>query len=179
MDFVKELGRKKNVSNEVVELQEKYAQLKAQFDEVTEFAEEVVEKHNDLLVKYNEKNDEIKKQKLINEDMQLKFKKLEKHVDSLIESHAVVNSELKRKDEVIQNLEKYIEIVEKSTKESIKNERGAGRKKKYSEQQINRILSLKDSEKDYIEIVDIMNNEFSEKNWDTKEIKYVYTRYKL
>ena len=68
--------------------------------------------------------------------------------------------------------------MDKTKKLPVKNERGAGRKKKYNQDHIDRIINLKNSGKEYLEIVDLLNSEFEDMQWGIKEVKYVFTRYK-
>ncbi|WP_028829687.1 hypothetical protein [Proteocatella sphenisci] len=193
MDFVKDLGRKKENkklshidNNNIIE---NYNILVEKYNEINGFSQQVVEKHNVLVEKYNkyiedkenEKiryEEEIRLQKNITLKIENKFSELQKHVDRLLESYENLEKESLRLEEVNTSLEKYIEIMDKTKTASVKNERGAGRKKKYNQQQIDRILELKNSGKEYTEIVDLLNLEFKDRQWGIKEVKYVFTRYK-
>lgn len=193
MDFVKDLGRKReNKKTSQIEnknMIENYNALVEKYNEINTFSEQVVEKYNNLVEKYNkcvedfetEKhkyNEDIKHQKDINIKLENKFTELQKHVDKLLDSYQNLEKENTRLEEVNKSLEKYIEIMDKSKNTPVKNERGAGRKKKYSQEQIDRILDLRTEAKEYTEIVDTLNLEFKDKNWTVKEVKYVFTRYK-
>lgn len=193
MDFVKDLGRKReNKKTSHIEnknMIENYNALVEKYNEINTFSEQVVEKYNNLVEKYNkcvedfetEKhkyNEDIKHQKDINIKLENKFTELQKHVDRLLDSYQNLEKENTRLEEVNKSLEKYIEIMDKSKTTPVKNERGAGRKKKYSQEQIDRILDLRTEAKEYTEIVDTLNLEFKDKNWTVKEVKYVFTRYK-
>lgn len=193
MDFVKDLGRKKENkklshidNNNIIE---NYNILVEKYNEINGFSQQVVEKHNVLVEKYNkyiedkenEKiryEEEIRLQKDITLKIENKFSELQKHVDRLLESYENLEKESLRLEEVNTSLEKYIEIMDKTKTASVKNERGAGRKKKYNQQQIDRVLELKNSGKEYTEIVDLLNLEFKDRQWGIKEVKYVFTRYK-
>jgi len=193
MDFVKDLGRKKENkklshidNNNIVE---NYNALVEKYNEINSFSQQVVEKHNVLVEKYNkyiedaekEKRryeEEIRLQKDITLKIESKFSELQKHVDKLLESYENLEKESLRLEEVNISLEKYIDIMDKRKIESVKNERGAGRKKKYNQEQIDKILELKNSGKEYTEIVDLLNLEFKDRQWGIKEVKYVFTRYK-
>ncbi|MGB5823158.1 MAG: hypothetical protein WBH44_03725 [Proteocatella sp.] len=193
MDFVKDLGRKRESKKinhfENKNVIENYNALVEKYNEINTFSQGVVEKHNILVEKYNQYVDvsmgeiskyqeEIKMQKESTQKIENKFIELQKHVDKLLDSYQNLEKENTRLEEVNKSLEKYIEIMDKSQNSPVKNERGAGRKKKYSKEQIDRILELKSQGKEYTEIVDALNQEFEEKQWGIKEIKYVFTRYK-
>ncbi len=193
MDFVKDLGRKKESKKtnnfENTNLMENYNALLKKYNETKNFSQDVVEKHNLLVEKYNQYvetsmlenskyQEEIKLQKENTKKIENKFAELQKHVDRLLDSYQNLEKDNLRLEEVNKSLEKYIEIMDKTKSGPVKNERGAGRKKKYSEEQIERVLELKCQGKEYTEIVDILNEEFKEKSWGIKEIKYVFTRYK-
>lgn len=193
MDFVKDLGRKKEskkTSNfENINLIENYNALVEKYNETKNFSQDVIEKHNLLVEKYNQYvetsmlesskyQEEIKLQKENTKKIENKFAELQKHVDRLLDSYQNLEKDNLRLEEVNKSLEKYIEIMDKTKSGPVKNERGAGRKKKYSNEHIERVLELKCQGKEYTEIVDILNAEFKEKSWGIKEIKYVFTRYK-
>jgi len=193
MDFVKDLGRKKE--NKKINHQENknmiegYNALVEKYNEINTFSQEAVEKHNTLVEKYNKYvesamseslkyQEEIKTQKEITQKIENKFIELQKHVDKLLDSYHNIENEKTRLGEVNKSLEKYIEIMDKTKGAPVKNERGAGRKKKYTKEQIDTILELKAQGKEYTEIVVFLNDKFEEKEWNVKEIKYVFTRYK-
>ncbi len=193
MDFVKDLGRKKenktinHIENKNVI--ENYNTLVEKYNEINAFSQEVVEKHNSLVEKYNQYvevsmgekqryEEEIKVQKEVTHKIENKFVELQKHVDRLLDSYQNIEKENIRLEEVNKSLEKYIDIMDKTKNTPVKNERGAGRKKKYTKEQIERILELKFQGKEYTDIADCLNAEFEEKLWGIKEIKYVFTRYK-
>ncbi|MGL5255544.1 MAG: hypothetical protein ACRC76_00800 [Proteocatella sp.] len=193
MDFVKDLGRKKenkkynNLENK--NMIDNYNNLVEKYNEINSFSEQVVEKYNVLVEKYNkyvedfeiEKQkyeEDIKCQKETNLKLENKFTELQRHVDRLLESYEMLEKENRRLEEVNKSLEKYIEIMDKTKSAPIKNERGAGRKKKYTQKQIDRIIELRTEGLEYTEVVEFLDTEFSDKKWSVKEVKYVFTRYK-
>ena len=193
MDFVKDLGRKKESKKlshiENKNIIENYNTLVEKYNEINGFSQDVVEKHNLLVEKYNQLaedsetekrryEEELRLQKDVTLRIESKFSELQKHVDRLLESYESLEKENARLEEVNRSLEKYIEIMDKTKKLPVKNERGAGRKKKYNQDHIDRIINLKNSGKEYIEIVDLLNSEFEDMQWGIKEVKYVFTRYK-
>lgn len=193
MEFVKDFGRKRsNIKIEDTVSQEEYNGLLFEKQEVSSRYEAIILKYNELVEKYNSIADELlstqdnrnnlekelKKQKDENLKAEQKLIEIQSHVDKLFGTYESIEKENQRQQEVIESLEKYIELMDKTQKPSIKNERGAGRKKKYSQEHINKILQLKSVEEDYSFIVDVMNREYPDRKWDIKEIKYVYTRYK-
>ena len=172
MDFVKDLGRKKE-SKKLSHIENK----------------NIIENYNTLVEKYNQLaedsetekrryEEELRLQKDVTLRIESKFSELQKHVDRLLESYESLEKENARLEEVNRSLEKYIEIMDKTKKLPVKNERGAGRKKKYNQDHIDRIINLKNSGKEYLEIVDLLNSEFEDMQWGIKEVKYVFTRYK-
>lgn len=193
MDFVKDLGRKKENKKfnqiENKNMIENYNNLVEKYNEINSFSEQVVEKYNNLVEKYNkyvedfeiEKQryeDDIKTQKDVNVKLENKFTELQKHVDRLLDSYQLLEKENRRLDEVNKSLEKYIEIMDNSKTTPVKNERGAGRKKKYNQEQIDRILELRTDGYEYTDIVELLDSEFKDRKWSVKEVKYVFTRYK-
>lgn len=193
MDFVKDLGRKKENKKfnqiENKNMIENYNNLVEKYNEINSFSEQVVEKYNNLVEKYNkyvedfeiEKQryeDDIKTQKDVNFKLENKFTELQKHVDRLLDSYQLLEKENRRLDEVNKSLEKYIEIMDNTKTTPVKNERGAGRKKKYNQEQIDRILELRTEGYEYTDIVELLDSEFKDKKWSVKEVKYVFTRYK-
>lgn len=193
MDFVKDLGRKKENKKfnqiENKNMIENYNNLVEKYNEINSFSEQVVEKYNNLVEKYNkyvedfeiEKQryeDDIKTQKDVNFKLENKFTELQKHVDRLLDSYQLLEKENRRLDEVNKSLEKYIEIMDNSKTTPVKNERGAGRKKKYNQEQIDRILELRTDGYEYTDIVELLDSEFKDRKWSVKEVKYVFTRYK-
>ena len=193
MDFVKDLGRKKESKKlshiENKNIIENYNTLVEKYNEINGFSQDVVEKHNLLVEKYNQLaedseiekrryEEELRLQKDVTLRIESKFSELQKHVDRLPESYESLEKENARLEEVNRSLEKYIEIMDKTKKLPVKNERGAGRKKKYNQDHIDRIINLKNSGKEYLEIVDLLNSEFEDMQWGIKEVKYVFTRYK-
>ncbi len=193
MDFVKDLGRKKESKKfnqiENKNMIENYNNLVEKYNEINSFSEQVVEKYNNLVEKYNkyvedfeiEKQryeEDIKTQKDVNFKLENKFTELQKHVDRLLDSYQLLEKENRRLDEVNKSLEKYIEIMDNSKEAPVKNERGAGRKKKYNQEQIERILELRTEGYEYTDIVELLDNEFKDRKWSVKEVKYVFTRYK-
>ncbi len=193
MDFVKDLGRKKENKKfnqiENKNMIENYNNLVEKYNEINSFSEQVVEKYNNLVEKYNkyvedfeiEKQryeDDIKTQKDVNFKLENKFTELQKHVDRLLDSYQLLEKENRRLDEVNKSLEKYIEIMDNSKATPVKNERGAGRKKKYNQEQIDKILELRTDGYEYTDIVELLDSEFKDRKWSVKEVKYVFTRYK-
>lgn len=163
-----------------------------------QFAEEVVEKHNVLVVEYKAKQGELsdaretelhlRKQLQELEDENIKLKdlsdKLEKrlidfqnHINNLLDRFQNLEEEKKKQEATISSLERYIEIMDKTPKR-IKNERGAGRKKKYTQEQIDWIVNARLNGVEYSKIVEDAAVKFPQKEWTIKEIKYIFSRYK-
>lgn len=195
MEFVKDLGRKRNnikISEEEKVTLAQYNSLLSEKEEIVNRYEATVERYNDLVERYNEITDsylkleeakenqikDLKKQKEEGKIAELKIIEVQSHIDSLLKSYEALQRENKKQKEIIERLEQYISIMDQTQKTPVKNERGAGRKKKYTEEHINKILELKGKEEDYSYIVEKMNREYPSRKWDIKEIKYVYTRYK-
>lgn len=193
MDFVKDLGRKKENKNfnqiENKNMIDNYNNLVEKYNEINSFSEQVVEKYNNLVEKYNKYvedfeldkqryEEDIKTQKEVNLKLENKFTELQKHVDRLLDSYQLLEKENKRLDEVNKSLEKYIDIMDNSKSTPVKNERGAGRKKKYTQEQIDKILELRTESYEYTDIVELLDDQFKDRKWSVKEVKYVFTRYK-
>lgn len=193
MDFVKDLGRKKENNNfnqiENKNMIDNYNNLLEKYNEINSFSEQVVEKYNNLVEKYNKYvedfeldkqryEEDIKTQKEVNLKLENKFTELQKHVDRLLDSYQLLEKENKRLDEVNKSLEKYIDIMDNSKSTPVKNERGAGRKKKYTQEQIDKILELRTESYEYTDIVELLDDQFKDRKWSVKEVKYVFTRYK-
>ncbi len=184
--------------NQLIEENESLKAIVADYSELKQFAEEVVEKHNTLVVEYKAKQNElaeIKENEVIlqkqiqeTEEENTKLKelstKLEKrlldfqnHINSLLDRFQSLEEENKKQEATITSLERYIEIMDKAPKH-IKNERGAGRKKKYTQEQIDWIVDARLNGVDYDKIVEDTSVKFPQKEWTIKEIKYIFSRYK-
>lgn len=190
-----------NPSEIIASLVEENESLKAvvsDYSELKKFAEEVVEKHNTLVSEYKNKQSEIaeireqnsnlnkeieqrehqiKRQKEIIADLDKKLVDFQNHINRLLDKFNDIEQDNSRLKSTVESLEKYIEIMDQKGK-PIKNERGAGRKKKYTIEQIEKVVELKKREQDYDVIVKYMNEHYSNRKWDIKEIKYIYSRYK-
>lgn len=184
--------------NDLIEENESLKAIVSDYSELKKFAEEVVEKHNALVSEYKgkqseltearestrqaelrlkEKDNEIQKQKEIIENLDQKLGDFQNHINNLIDRFKEVEKDNKRLHTTIESLEKYIEVMDSSQK-PVKNERGAGRKKKYSQEQIDLVVDLRTKGHDYDNIKEQMIQEFTSKAWEIKEIKYIYSRYK-
>ena len=184
--------------NDLIEENESLKAIVSDYSELKKFAEEVVEKHNALVSEYKgkqseltearestrqaelrlkQKDNEIQKQKEIIENLDQKLVDFQNHINNLIDRFKEVEKDNKRLHTTIESLEKYIEVMDSSQK-PVKNERGAGRKKKYSQEQIDLVVDLRTKGHDYDNIKEQMIQEFTSKDWEIKEIKYIYSRYK-
>ena len=184
--------------NDLIEENESLKAIVSDYSELKKFAEEVVEKHNALVSEYKgkqseltearestrqaerrlkQKDNEIQKQKEIIENLDQKLVDFQNHINNLIDRFKEVEKDNKRLQTTIESLEKYIEVMDSSQK-AVKNERGAGRKKKYSQEQIDLVVDLRTKGHDYDNIKEQMIQEFTSKDWEIKEIKYIYSRYK-
>lgn len=184
--------------NDLIEENESLKAIVSDYSELKKFAEEVVEKHNALVSEYKgkqseltearestrqaelrlkEKDNEIQKQKEIIKNLDQKLVDFQNHINNLIDRFKEVEKDNKRLHTTIESLEKYIEVMDSSQK-PVKNERGAGRKKKYSQEQIDLVVDLRTKGHDYDNIKEHMIQEFTSKDWEIKEIKYIYSRYK-
>lgn len=184
--------------NDLIEENESLKAIVSDYSELKKFAEEVVEKHNALVSEYKgkqseltearestrqaelrlkQKDNEIQKQKEIIENLDQKLGDFQNHINNLIDRFKEVEKDNKRLHTTIESLEKYIEVMDSSQK-PVKNERGAGRKKKYSQEQIDLVVDLRTKGHDYDNIKEQMIQEFTSKDWEIKEIKYIYSRYK-
>lgn len=184
--------------NDLIEENESLKAIVSDYSELKKFAEEVVEKHNALVSEYKgkqseltearestrqaelrlkKKDNEIQKQKEIIENLDQKLVDFQNHINNLIDRFKEVEKDNKRLHTTIESLEKYIEVMDSSQK-PVKNERGAGRKKKYSQEQIDLVVDLRTKGHDYDNIKEQMIQEFTSKDWEIKEIKYIYSRYK-
>ena len=184
--------------NDLIEENESLKAIVSDYSELKKFAEEVVEKHNALVSEYKgkqseltearessrqaelrlkQKDNEIQKQKEIIENLDQKLVDFQNHINNLIDRFKEVEKDNKRLHTTIESLEKYIEVMDSSQK-PVKNERGAGRKKKYSQEQIDLVVDLRTKGHDYDNIKEQMIQEFTSKDWEIKEIKYIYRRYK-
>ena len=184
--------------NDLIEENESLKAIVSDYSELKKFAEEVVEKHNALVSEYKgkqseltearestrqaelmlkEKDNEIQKQKEIIKNLDQKLVDFQNHINNLIDRFKEVEKDNKRLHTTIESLEKYIEVMDSSQK-PVKNERGAGRKKKYSQEQIDLVVDLRTKGHDYDNIKEQMIQEFTSKDWEIKEIKYIYSRYK-
>ncbi len=184
--------------NDLIEENESLKAIVSDYSELKKFAEEVVEKHNALVSEYKgkqseltearestrqaelrlkEKDNEIQKQKEIIANLDQKLVDFQNHINNLIDRFKEVEKDNKRLHTTIESLEKYIEVMDSSQK-PVKNERGAGRKKKYSQEQIDLVVDLRTKGHDYDNIKEQMIQEFTSKDWEIKEIKYIYSRYK-
>lgn len=192
-------GQKPNIKiNELIEENESLKALLSDYTELKKFAEEVVEKHNELVNEYKvkqtelaelkekeeqwetnlqEQEQELKEQKAINQKLEQRLVEFQNHINTLLDRFQTLEDVNKRQETTIDSLEKYIEIMDKAPK-PIKNERGAGRKKKYNQEQIQKVLDERNKGLDYEKVVEIMNQTFVERQWEVKEIKYIYSRYK-
>lgn len=184
--------------NQLIEENESLKAIVSDYSELKKFAEEVVEKHNDLVNEYKskqteliesketeqslraqleQKDEEIQTQKDLTAKLEQRLVDFQNHINNLIDKFQSLEEVNKKHENTISSLEKYIEIMDTAPK-TIKNERGAGRKKKYTQEQIDLVLDAKNKGEDYEFIVAKMNKEFSDKAWEIKEIKYIYSRYK-
>ena len=184
--------------NDLIEENESLKAIVSDYSELKKFAEEVVEKHNALVSEYKgkqseltearestrqaelrlkQKDNEIQKQKEIIANLDQKLVDFQNHINNLIDRFKEVEKDNKRLHTTIESLEKYIEVMDSSQK-PVKNERGAGRKKKYSQEQIDLVVDLRTKGHDYDNIKEQMIQEFTSKDWEIKEIKYIYSRYK-
>lgn len=199
--MVKRSNQQENPKLLIQQLMEENQGLKAIVSEYTElkrFAEEVVEKHNGLVAEYKtrqtevqdvkdelrqaqeqieHKEEQITRQKGIIADLDKKLTDFQNHITRLIERYNETEQENNRLKATVDSLEKYIEIMDVKTK-FVRNERGAGRKKKYTQSQIDSVLALKKQERDYDYIARHMDKAHPERTWNVKEIKYIYSRYK-
>lgn len=186
------------IINSLIEENESLKAVVSDYSELKKFAEEVVEKHNTLVVEYKnrqtelqeekeengklkeeieQKDHQIIRQKEIIADLDKKLVDFQNHINRLIEKFNDIEQDNNRLRSTVESLEKYIEIMDQKVK-PIKNERGAGRKKKYTQEQIDKVIEMKNEDKDYDNIVEFMDKTFDHRKWDIKEIKYIYSRYK-
>ncbi len=187
-----------DIVNNLIEENEGLKAVVSDYSQLKSFAEEVVEKHNTLLTEYksrqtelteakdyieilnnelDHKAQEIKRQKDIITNLDNKLHDFQNHINNLIERFKDIEKDNSRLKGTIESLEKYIEVMD-NTQRTVKNERGAGRKKKYDKDQIDLAVGLRLKGWDYDKITQNMNESFSHKKWDIKEIKYIYSRYK-
>lgn len=184
--------------NSLIEENESLKAVVSDYSELKKFAEDVVEKHNNLLKEYKNKQNElneakekasgfhleleqkehqIRRQKEIIADLDKKLVDFQNHINRLLEKFREMEEDKQRMKATVESLEKYIEVMDKSSK-PVKNERGAGRKKKYTDEHIEKVVALKLDNHDYEAIVEYMNKNFDTRTWDVKEVKYIYSRYK-
>lgn len=184
--------------NQLIEENKNLKAIVSDYSDLKNFAEEVVEKHNNLVVEYKSKQAELAEVKENEKSLQKQVKqqeeeivrltdlsdKLEKrlmdfqnHINNLLDRFQTMEEQNKKYESTIESLERYIEIMD-NTPKRIKNERGAGRKKKYSQEQIDFIVHSRQSGMDYEAIVNEVNQKFSGRMWTVREIKYIFSRYK-
>lgn len=184
--------------NQLIEENENLKAIVSDYSELKQFAEEVVEKHNILVVEYKAKQSELIETREIEQQLRKMLEDKEKeniklrdvseklenrlldfqnHINNLLDQYQSLEESNKKHEATIVSLERYIEIMDKSPKH-IKNERGAGRKKKYTQEQIDWVVNARLNGVDYEKIVEDIIIKFPEKEWSIKEIKYIFSRYK-
>ncbi|MDO4710721.1 MAG: hypothetical protein Q4A75_01995 [Peptostreptococcaceae bacterium] len=198
----KKSTKDKNISTDKLDqLIEENQNLKAivkDYTDLKNFAEEVVEKHNSLVLEYKsrqtdlteakeierslreqlvQKDEEIKRLKDLSEKLEKRLVDFQNHINNLLDRFQSIEEENKKHEATIMSLERYIEIMDQPPKR-IKNERGAGRKKKYKQEQIDYIVRSRLDGIDYEVIVAEANEKFPSRTWSIPEIKYIFNRYK-
>ncbi len=184
--------------NQILEENEALKAIATDYTELKKFAEDVVEKHNSLVIEYKSKQSEIhelkeKEQELtkqlkkkedeisalrsINKKMEKGLEDFQNHINNLLDKFEMMNEQNRKQEATIQSLERYIELMDTSSPR-IKNERGAGRKKKYTQQQIDFVVEHRLAGEEYESITEEMNARFTDKEWGVKELKYIFSRYK-
>lgn len=184
--------------NEILEENESLKAIVSDYSELKKFAEEVVEKHNVLVLEYkskqselievreNEKklqseiiakDEEIIRLKEVSEKLEQRLIDFQNHINSLLDRFQSLDEQNKKHEATISSLERYIEIMD-STPKYIRNERGAGRKKKYTQEQIDFIVEARTNGVDYENIIVQATEKFPSRDWTIKEIKYIFSRYK-
>lgn len=184
--------------NELIEENEGLKAIVSDYTDLKKFAEEAVEKHNNLISEYrnrqaeilelkeenkrnsqllDQKDQEIIRQKELVSSLDQKLIDFQNHINDLISRFKDLEREKKRHETTIDSLEKYIEVMDQIQK-PIKNERGAGRKREYSQGEIDYVVDLRGQNTSYQTIKEKMEKKFKEKEWDIKKIKYIYSRYK-
>lgn len=183
--------------NELIEENKALREVANDYTELKKFAEEVVDKYNKLVADYNSKQGEITKnkdsvkkekeakqklekelqaQKEISKNLEKKLLEFQAHINNLLEKYTELEKINESYKSTIETLENYIEKMEVK-KEPIKNARNAGRKKKYKQSDIDYIIQNRLDGVEYEDIKEYLNKN-TDKEWDIKEIKYVFARYK-
>lgn len=179
----------KNDVGELLKENESLKSIANEYKELKTFAQEVVEKYNVIASEYNDLQEDAKKIKAENEALTKELAKqkeisatldkrltdFQNHINDLIDKFNDLSNENEKNKSTIVSLEKYIEVMDK--KPHIRNERGAGRKRKYSKEDIMFIVNSRNKRVDYEEIRDGLI-EKTGSNWEVKDIKYIYSRYK-
>lgn len=185
--------------NELLDENESLKAIVSDYSELKKFAEEVVEKHNVLVTEYKskqneltelreseeklreenqQKDEEIARLKELSDKLEQRLVDFQNHINSLLDRFQAMDEQNKKHEATISSLERYIEIMDTAPK-YIKNERGAGRKKKYTQEQIDFVVDSRTNGVDYETIMVQANEKFPNREWTVKEIKYIFSRYKV
>lgn len=198
----KKSSKEKNISaekiNQLIEENQNLKAIVSDYTDLKNFAEEVVEKHNSLVLEYKsrqneltemkesekflkeqleQKNQEIQRLKDLSEKLEKRLVDFQNHINSVLDRFQALEEENKKHEATISSLERYIEIMDHPQKR-IKNERGAGRKKKYTQEQIDFIVKSRLEGVEYDVIMAESNEKFPIRSWTIQEIKYIFNRYK-
>lgn len=183
--------------NELIEENKALREVIDDYTELKKFAEEVVEKYNRLVADYKIKQGEIAKnketiqkerkaaqkaeqdlkmQREISKGLETRLVEFQEHINDLLEKYTELEKTNESYKSTIETLENYIEKME-TKKEPIKNARNAGRKKKYKQSDIDYIIKSRQNNVEYEDIKEYLNKN-TDRQWEIKEIKYVFSRYK-